>query len=337
MEVEYERQLDLQKERIWELQQSLWSYVSACFPEFPELRFEGPAEMEPGEKIGDCTIHQRIGAGRMSKVYSARNAGMGRNEAVKAIEKANLNNMREVQDVFEEVRLLGKLQHKNVVHLHEFVHTDHFLLIHMELAGSRNLFRFMCDTGGRLAVKLSRHLASQLAQALAYCHHQGVAHCDVKPENVVLSKDGQNAKLVDFGFAVESSNPCSSIRGTMPFVAPEVLLEDAVYDPAPVDIWSFGVLVLEMLCGLRKLNRMMEWTKDEPPHARLHGELTEVFNQLGVLPEALEEDGIVPERPLVAALQGALTPSPRTRWTAAQLESSEWLSASGPPPAGGAG
>jgi serine/threonine protein kinase len=242
MENEYEKQLHVQKGRIDDLQHSLWTYVHTSLPEFPEVDYEGPTEMAAGIEVGECTIYQRIGAGRMSKVYVARNQRAGRNEAIKAIQKTSLDSLAELKDILREVKLLRQLQHRNVVHLYEFVHTEHFLLLHMEIAGSRNLFRFMCDAGGRLALKAAHDLAAQVAQALAHCHENNVAHCDVKPENVVISKDGSHAKLVDFGFAVEIGAPCTSLRGTMPFVAPEVLMEDAVYNPAPADVWFWHLV-----------------------------------------------------------------------------------------------
>jgi hypothetical protein len=320
---EYERQLIHQEERIQNLQQSLWKQVRTQIPDFPPMQFDSVEELEPGSAIGPWKLHQVVGCGRVGTVYAARNHDLGRNEAIKTIPKAEIDTVKEVKEIIREVNLLGKLDHKNVVHLYGFTHTHNYLLIHMELAGSRNLFRHMVEAGGRLPLEPGRKLASQMVQALAHCHERGVVHCDVKPENVIVSKDGQCAKLVDFGFSVEVGTICKEIKGTMPFLAPEIF--SCNYDATPVDVWALGVLILEVLCGLGKLNRMMRWEKDMAPDHRLQGTLNRFFSQPDVVRQALEADEVPPSFHLTTVLRGALEPAPAKRWTAQQLTRSEWL------------
>jgi serine/threonine protein kinase len=211
-----------------------------------------------------------------------------------------------------------------------FIHATNFLLIRMEPAGGRNLFRYMCDNGGRCTVDRARSLGSQIAQAVNHCHERGVAHADLKPENVMVSKDCLHAKLVDFGMAVDACGPRTDLRGTMPFIAPEILSE-APYTPAPVDVWALGVLILEMLCGTGKLNRMMLWPKNVSPKPQRHCELACFFpnqpeSRARVICTALEADDVYPSCSIVSVLRGALDVDPASRLTAAQLAHSEWLS-----------
>jgi serine/threonine protein kinase len=158
-----------------------------------------------------------------------------------------------------------------------------------------------------------------------------VAHADLKPENVMVSKHGLHAKLVDFGAAVDAGDLRTDLRGTMPFMAPEILSE-APYMPAPVDVWAFGVLILEMLCGTGKLNRMMLWPNRVSPKPQRYYELARFFpsqpvSRARVIYTALEEDDVIcPSLSIMLVLRGALDVGPASRLTAAQLAHSEWLS-----------
>jgi serine/threonine protein kinase len=263
-----------------------------------------------------------------SKVYFATNQQARRIEAVKAIPKASLDSHDAVRAVLHEVNILRMLEHSNIAKCFGFTHTEHFLFIHMEPAGACNVFRYMRNNGGRFAVDQARSLGLQITQAVSHCHERGVAHADLKPENVMISKDGLHAKLVDLGGAVDADVFRSDVCGTMPFMAPEIFLE-APYKPAPVDIWALGVMMLEMLCGVGKLNRMMSWPRKVAPSPRLQVELARFFqpeSQSRALCMSLEADGVCPSCSLLTALRGALDVDPASRLTAAQLARSEWFS-----------
>jgi serine/threonine-protein kinase len=86
----------------------------------------------------------------------------------------------------------------------------------------------------------------QLAQAVAYVHGEGILHCDIRPDNVLISKDGV-VKLIDFGEAIEKGQQKSKPRGLPAFVSPEALLERAVDERT--DVYSFGTLLYWTLTG----------------------------------------------------------------------------------------
>jgi hypothetical protein len=325
-EAEIERGIARLQNQVHDLQRSMWSQVHHSLPEFPRIHFDGPEDIAPGEKVGDCTLYHKVGTGRLGMVYAARNHRLERNEAIKVIDKDLLSHVSEIRDLYKEVTMLNRLDHENVVKFYDFFNTERFLTIHMGFAGSCNMFRYMCNLGGKVPVEQSQALTAQLAQAISHCHERGVAHCDVKPENVVVNKRGSHVTLVDFGLAVETGRTYKEIKGTMPFIAPEVFSHEG-YDPAPLDIWALGVLVLEMLCGLRKLNRMMQWDAEPATlrHETLRGDLLRFFRQPEALHFALVEDEIMPERRLVSMLEGMLEVKPEQRWTHGKLVESEWF------------
>merc|ERR1712107_945552 len=105
-------------------------------------------------------------------------------------------------------------------------------------------------------------MGASIASALAHCHAAGICHRDLKPENIVVEQD-YTAKLLDFGCACSRYQLQTQCVGTMPFIAPECLLGNAT-DGAPADVWSLGVVVLEMRFGLRALTRVMAWEQMLP-------------------------------------------------------------------------
>merc|ERR1740121_1698101 len=146
----------------------------------------------------------------------------------------------------------------------------------MDLAQGQDLFdfikprRFLCKEAVQV---VSRSVLS----ALAHCHEQGTCHRDLKPENVMVQQD-YTAKLVDFGCAC----PRHQVQGprcigTVPFIAPECLSGQS-RDGAPADVWSFGVVILEMKFGLNALSRFFGWHhRALPSFGDCAGQLTTLF------------------------------------------------------------
>jgi hypothetical protein len=314
--------------QIQELQTGIWRTVANYCPEFPRMVSTGPKTLRAGTQVGECRFAKLLGFGITSDVWSAWNSGSRRKEAVKAIRKDRIRSVEEAEGTLTEARLLPKLKHKNIPSLYGFIHTPNFLFIHMEFSGPQNLFQAIAKAGGQLSEKSAKVLSVQIVAAVEHCHQRRVAHCDIKPENIVLeaTDGGVLAKLVDFGSAVEitAGSTLTGFRGTMPFMAPEVLSGRA-FEPAATDIWSTGLVTLEMLCGTNKLNRMMEWDNVRP-HPRLQQELIRVFQQPQVLKQALESDRVASSPDLVSMLEGVLRVFPRTRWSAQQLAGCPWLS-----------
>jgi len=159
----------------------------------------------------------------------------------------------------------------------------------MEFAGSRNLDNFIQESGGRLQVALARGFFSEVAAGLAYCHEQHVAHRDMKPENVAITED-DHVKILDFGQAACIDEEREDMCGTMPFIAPEVLRQDGPYNPGFADVWSLGVLLLEMLAGRRIMPDSVGWKDGVIASAERATELEAVFAVPGALASFLAAD-----------------------------------------------
>ncbi|SCU98393.1 LADA_0H12728g1_1 [Lachancea dasiensis] len=156
--------------------------------------------------------------------------------------------------VTQEVILQSKCSsHVNVLKIIDCNLTQDFLWIVMEMASGGDLFdKIEPDVG--VDVEVVRFYFKQLVNALAYLHQDcGIAHRDVKPENILLDKNG-NLKLADFGLASQfrrkdgTRRVCSDTRGSLPYMAPEIVYSRGYYADI-TDIWSCGVLIFVLLTG----------------------------------------------------------------------------------------
>jgi len=160
-----------------------------------------------------------------------------------------------------EQDVLKNMRHPNVVAGHGLLHGRQNIYIFMELAGTTNLSSIIKGDHGTMSKAQANKCFKCIANGLAHCHSLKVAHCDMKPENVVVSDDGC-AKIVDFGEAVtldEYVPRLKAPRGTMPFMAPEILYLRESWNPAASDVWALGVVLMELLCGFNALPRILDW------------------------------------------------------------------------------
>merc|ERR1719393_1083005 len=127
----------------------------------------------------------------------------------------------------------------------------------------------MCQHG-RIESAHVLELFLQICEAVAQCHQLNIAHRDIKSENVVVTAEGV-PKLVDFGLAIQLSDAdppklCDDKCGTIPFAPPEVC-RGKHYEARAMDVWSLGILTLEMRCGNNSVCRMLELGKETEPTA----------------------------------------------------------------------
>lgn len=305
-----------------------WSRVHKLFEGFPKLDSGAARNLDVGATLGPYTISSRLGSGSFGEVFMAVNNEDGTGEAVKVVPKDKLSSIEHVRSVWNEFRLLERLDHRGVVQLHGVAHAQHQLYLCMELAGQLNLCQLIRSSGSQgIARHTAQDFEAQIISAIAHCHSRGLAHRDLKPENIAVSEDGRNLKVLDFGCAVELGEERQEICGTMPFMAPEVMAGEP-YDPASADVWSCSVILLEMLMGIGALNRRLGWPANVRANEEKAKEIRRYLSNPVVL-QAMLEDRYGEDIPkaLVEVLSNTLTADRSKRWTSAQMACSDWLAA----------
>jgi serine/threonine protein kinase len=188
-----------------------------------------------------------LGVGSFGKVRVAWNKLTGEKVAIKTYEKSRLKEQNQWKRAQQEVRLMERLNHRNVIRLFETIESAKRVHIVMEFCGGGNLCSYV-KMRKRLGEDEARRIFQQLALSLEYLHSKDIVHRDVKLENVLF--DGEkNCKLVDFGFSVYVRDKKLKIFcGTPSYMAPEIV-QRTEYLGKPVDIWSLGVVLYALLCG----------------------------------------------------------------------------------------
>lgn len=195
-------------------------------------------------------IEERVAAGGMATVYRATDEILGRSVAVKVMHPSLADARGFVERFRREAQSAARLNHPNVVTVHDGGEQEGTLFIVMELVEGTTL-REMIERFGRLDPDTARHVAAGVAAALDHAHTKGIVHRDVKPENVLLTGDGR-VKVVDFGIARALAEDASRLTGdqaigTMAYVAPEQIGNGDV--DARADVYALGVMTYEMLTG----------------------------------------------------------------------------------------
>jgi predicted Ser/Thr protein kinase len=235
---------ELREELLALLEQS--TFVSGVLS-FPQAPVPEP-EYSPGTELGRYVIVGVAGQGGFGRVYAARDKDLRRSVAVKVI-AANLAGHGE--RLIEEARAASALNHPNIVTIHETIEIDGRLAMVMEFVQGESLRKTLQSAAGPLPLAQTLECGRQIAQALEAAHAAGIAHRDVKPENILLRPDGY-VKLVDFGLAIDLSpeerDAPRNFTGTLRYMAPEQLEGEA--STARSDIFSFGMVLYEMAAGI---------------------------------------------------------------------------------------
>eukprot|EP00903_Cladosiphon_okamuranus_P008290 g7977.t1 len=200
--------------------------------------------------LEEYEIGEELGKGAFSVVKSATRKQDGQKSAVKIVERRKLGK-GDLEALRGEAKLLGELDHPNIVKLHGWYEEDKTLYMALELCEGGELFdRIVSKTFYN--EKEARDLVRTLLRTVKHLHDQSIIHRDLKPENLLLvdKKDDANLKIADFGFAKKhdaSSEELKTQCGTPGYVAPEIL-RSTPYG-TPVDMWSIGVITYILLGG----------------------------------------------------------------------------------------
>ena len=204
----------------------------------------------PGTVISHYKIIERIGAGGMGVVYQALDTRLDRHVALKFLPPHLLCD-REARERFElEAKAASALSHANVTTIHEIDEVEGQCFIVMEYVDGKTLGQMVSED--RLAPEQILDFAIQIGTGLAAAHKQEVTHRDIKPENIKITPDG-TVKIMDFGLAklkdaTRLTKPGTTL-GTLPYMSPEQLQGKSTDHRS--DIFSFGVVLYEMIAGRR--------------------------------------------------------------------------------------
>jgi Protein kinase domain/WD40-like Beta Propeller Repeat len=211
-----------------------------------------------GRRLGVFEVQDLLGAGGMGEVYRARDTRLGRNVAIKIIRRDVRREREHVARFEREARVLACLNHPHIGVVHGFEEVDGLELLVMELVEGEELAARLAH--GPIPVAEALEVARQIADALEAAHAQGIVHRDLKPANIKRRPDG-TVKVLDFGLAkplawsadADGATQPGLIGGTAAYMSPEQARGDAVDGQA--DIWSFGVVVFELLTGVSPFAR----------------------------------------------------------------------------------
>ncbi|HEU5311283.1 MAG TPA: serine/threonine-protein kinase, partial [Candidatus Eisenbacteria bacterium] len=220
--------------------------------------------LSPRSRLGAYEILGPLGAGGMGEVYRARDLRLGREVAVKVL-PAEVGSSPDRLARFErEARTVAGLNHPNIVTLHSVEDADGVRFLTMELVEGQTLSSLI--TPGGLPLPRLLELAIPLTDALVAAHERGVIHRDLKPGNVMVTREGR-VKVLDFGLAKIATGENAAVErsvaatvdlplsregmmvGTVPYMAPEQIRGEPT--DARSDLFSLGIILYELATGRR--------------------------------------------------------------------------------------
>ena len=217
--------------------------------------------LSTGARLGPYEVLSPLGAGGMGEVYRARDPRLGREVAIKVLPSSFSQDPDRLRRFEQEARSASALNHPNILTIHDIGVQDGSPYVVSELLEGETLRARLA--GGAFSPRKALGHALQIAHGLAAAHEKGIVHRDLKPENIFVTRDGR-VKILDFGLAKLTESPDAMtpqtdlptvgtepgvVLGTLSYMSPEQV-RGRPADPRS-DIFSFGVILYEMLSGQR--------------------------------------------------------------------------------------
>jgi 5'-AMP-activated protein kinase catalytic alpha subunit len=250
-----------------------------------------------------------VGQGTFGEVWSAVERHTRESVAVKILEKDKITDDDARQRLVNEIAILQRVQHSNLVQLLEVIDEADRIYLVTEYVGGGELFAHIVQKG-RLDEKEASKLFAQMVAAVDSCHRQFVIHRDLKPENVLLDASG-DIKVIDFGLGTllnYSDEVLTVACGSPHYAAPEMLLGGG-YLGQRADMWSLGVCLYAMVCGYLPF--------DEP-------EMEDLYDRI-IAGEYEFSDSLNLSQPCKELIAGLLHSPPEERLTAREVLNHRWM------------
>lgn len=195
---------------------------------------------------------EKIGEGTYGTVFKAKHK---ETHEIVALKRVRLDEDEEgiPSSALREICILKELKHKNIVRLHDVMHSERRLTLVFEYC-DQDLKKYFDSCQGEVDAAVVKSFMFQLLRGLAFCHSCNVLHRDLKPQNLLINKDGE-LKLADFGLARAFGIPvrCYSAEVvTLWYRPPDVLMGAKLYSTS-IDMWSAGCIFAEIANGGRPL------------------------------------------------------------------------------------
>jgi serine/threonine-protein kinase len=209
--------------------------------------------VSPTIQIPGIQLLERIGRGSQAIVYKGRQVSVDRPVAIKVLLSKDASDPDVRRRFIQEARAAAKLSHNNIVQAIDAGEAEGYSYFVQEYIDGTTVHDLLKDRGGPISEQRAIEIVIQIAEALAHAHSRGFIHRDVKPRNIMLTKEGV-AKLADMGLARHTSDADTALEeagkafGTPYYIAPEQVLGSPNVD-FRADIYSLGATFYEMLTG----------------------------------------------------------------------------------------
>lgn len=198
-------------------------------------------------RIQDVDFIKTVGTGSYGEVDLVNHRRLGKQLAVKKIDKLSLANKKIRATLMREVEIHKKLRHDNIIRLYTSTEDDKYIYLVLEYAQKGNLF-YLIRSKKQLSEDEAFYFFIQTAAGIYFLHKNGFIHRDIKPENLLIGEDNI-LKICDFGWCVQNDNESqrNTFCGTLEYMAPE-MIQNLPHNHT-LDVWCLGILLFELVHG----------------------------------------------------------------------------------------